>query len=301
MNTKTDTQLTVTEIQRFCMHDGPGIRTTVFLKGCPLRCAWCHNPETQKRERELLFYSNKCIGCGQCVKICLNDVHSFNGNHTLDRKKCTACGDCAKSCCSAALEICGKQYTIANLLYVLEKDRAFYGDTGGITLSGGEPFAQGCSAVTLLQACKETGLSTAIETSGYFDPSLLEAAVQYTDLFLWDIKDTDDSRHIRYTGVTNKKILNNLKLASDLGAKIRLRCILVNGINTDREHYRNISAIANSLSKCEGVELLPYHAFGGTKAVFLGLADNGKKEWIPTEQQLGTAKNILHSYGIKVL
>ncbi len=295
-----DMKLKVTEIQRFCMHDGPGLRTTVFLKGCPLRCAWCHNPETQKNGTELLFYPNKCIGCGGCVNSCPRSVHEINEQHAIDREKCTLCAECANSCPTGALEICGEDMSIEKILSAAKKDRAFYGENGGITLSGGEPFAQKEATVALLKACKERGLHTVIETCGYVDTDILRAAVPFVDLFLWDIKDTDDERHKKYTGASNKKILENLTVADASGARTRLRCILVNGINTDQAHYRGIAEITASLSNCEGVELIPYHAYAGTKAVFIGGEDNGRKDWIPTDGQLEQAKLILKDLDIRV-
>lgn len=285
----TDVRFTVTEIQRFCMHDGPGVRTTVFFKGCPLRCQWCHNPETQKAAPELLYYPTKCIGCRLCESVCPKGVHAFEGEHTLKREKCVACGACVKVCPSRALELCGRETSIEELLTALLKDRAFYGEAGGVTLSGGEPLMQGEKLVDLLAACKEKGLSTAIETCGYGELSLIEKVIPYTDLFLWDVKDTDALRHRQYTGVSNEKILENLRAADALGAKTRLRCILVNGVNTDETHYRKVSELALSLKHCEGVEWLPYHAYGGTKSVFIGEPDNGNKLWIPTKEQLAKA------------
>ena len=153
----TEMKLRVTEIQRFCMHDGPGVRTTVFLKGCPLRCAWCHNPETQKSIAELLFYQNKCIGCGECTISCPQGAHAIEKQHVIDREKCILCAECAKGCPTGALEICGNKYTVEEILSIAEKDRAFYGKSGGVTLSGGEPFAQGEAVIELLKACKEKG------------------------------------------------------------------------------------------------------------------------------------------------
>lgn len=296
----TEIKLKITEIQRFCMHDGPGVRTTVFLKGCPLRCAWCHNPEAQKNVAELLFYPNKCIGCGECIRVCRQGAHTIEKKHTVDRTKCILCGECEKACPTVALEICGKDVSIDTVLSVVEKDRAFYGENGGVTLSGGEPFSQGKAAVALLKACKEKGLNTVVETCGYADTDTLRMAIPLVDLFLWDIKDTDDDRHKKYIGASNKKILDNLEIADRNGAKMRLRCILVNGINTDENHYRSIAQIALSLSNCEGVELLPYHAYAGTKAVFLGDEDNGRKEWIPASEEIERAKSILKKQGIYV-
>lgn len=290
----------VTEIQRFCMRDGPGARTTVFLKGCPLRCAWCHNPEAQKSEAELLFYAKRCIGCGGCVSACPNGCHSLQNEHTIARQDCVSCFSCAKSCPTAALERCGREMSIQEILSVVERDRAFYGARGGITLSGGEPFAQGEATVALLKECKQRGLCTAVETCGYADPEILRAAVPLVDLFLWDLKDTDSRRHRRYTGADPAGILQNLSMVSAMGAKIRLRCILVNGINTVEEHYQAVADIAIGIANLDGVELLPYHTYGGSKAVFLGGTDNGRREWIPIASQLAAATHILEARGIEV-
>ncbi len=190
--------------------------------------------------------------------------------------------------------------TVSEILEKIERDRAFYGKTGGVTLSGGEPFSQGEATVTLLRTCKKYGISTAVETCGYVDPSLLKKALPYVDLFLWDVKDTDEARHKEYTGVSNKPILDCLKFANDLGARIRLRCILVNGINNDRGHYENIARIALSLQNFDGVEIIPYHAYGGTKSEFLGLENSGRTEWIPTQEQIEEAKNILRKSAVTV-
>jgi len=293
--------LKVTEIQRFCMHDGPGIRTTVFLKGCPLKCKWCHNPETKKTQSELLFYSNRCIFCKSCELSCAYMVHTVNEEHLLERSRCVICNDCANNCPTGAIEICGKEMSIEDILSVVKKDLAFYGDNGGITLSGGEPFMQGDAVIDLLKICKELGISTAVETCGYCDIGILKSAIPFVDLFLWDIKDTDIKRHKYYTGVSNKRILENLSYVSKSGAKIQLRCILINGINTEKEHYEKIADIAGTISNLDGVKLIPYHAYGGTKSILLGENDNGKMEWIPDTSQVELAKQIINSKGIKTL
>ena len=181
-----------------------------------------------------------------------------------------------------------------------EKDRAFYGELGGVTLSGGEPFLQGEAAIELLKACKEKGFSTAVETCGYADSDVILAALPYIDLFLWDIKDTDRARHKRYTGVDNDRILKNLSLANEINAKIRLRCILVNGVNTDEDHYSAIAELTSKINNLDGVEWIPYHAYGGTKSVFLGGEDSGRKEWIPVTEELETARAVLKKRGIYV-
>ncbi len=289
----------VADIQRFCMHDGPGVRTTVFLKGCPLRCAWCHNPETQNSKKELLYYKNKCIGCGACA-VCSQKAHTFSEFHDINRDLCIGCGECSIECPTGALEIVGKDYTIQELLTIIEKDRAFYGENGGITLSGGEPFMQPEEALSLLEQCKKKGIHTAIETCGFFPSNILNRAVTLTDLFLWDIKDTDSYRHKEYTGASNEKIISNLMIADSLGAKTRVRCILINGVNTDQQHYENIAVIVAQLKHCEGVEFLPYHSFGGAKSAALGKSNLGNDSWIPFKEQVAGAKEYLRQRGIFV-
>ena len=230
-------RLPVTEIQRFCMHDGPGVRTVVFCKGCPLRCAWCHNPETQRATPEMLFYPAKCIFCGACVSACPAGAQIIHPERIFDRDRCAACGRCAAVCCTDAITPAAKDMTVDEILAAVLRDRAFYGERGGVTLSGGEPMAHPHGAIALLTACKEAGLGTAVETCGYFDEHLIPSLIPVVDLFLWDVKDTDDDRHKAYTGVSNRRILENLRRVDALGGRTRLRCILVNGVNTDEAHY----------------------------------------------------------------
>ena len=296
----TDVKLTVTEIQRFCMHDGPGIRTTVFLKGCPLRCAWCHNPETQRRQSELLLYPGKCIFCKNCENVCKTGAHAVSGEHVIVRENCKTCFDCVKGCPTGALETCGNAMTTEDILSAALRDTAFYGDSGGITLSGGEPFMQGDGVVELLRTCKAAGLSTAVETCGYADTHILREAAKSVDLFLWDIKDTNKERHEKYTGASNSLILENLNVINETGARIRLRCILVNGVNTHEAHYAALANIAARIKNFDGLEIIPYHAYGGSKSVFLGRKDNGRSEWVPTEDQIREAKSLLKSEGALV-
>ncbi len=276
-------KLLVSDIQRFCMHDGPGIRTVVFLKGCPLRCAWCHNPETQKASSELLYYHKKCIGCGMCTKVCPNHVHTVSqkGEHEIRRELCTVCGKCAAECPAGALDISGKPYTIEELMTEIEKDRAFYGNEGGLTISGGEPFMQADGSIALLRACRDAGISTAVETCGQFNSDIIPKLIPLVDLFLWDVKDTDSIRHKNYTGVSCEHIQSNLRKTDSLGGKTLLRCIIVNTVNNDETHYKHLRELKNSLNNCVGIEYIPYHAYGGAKALFIGQPDNGRPEWIP--------------------
>ncbi len=299
------TVLPVTEIQRFCMHDGPGVRTVVFLKGCPLRCVWCHNPETQRAVPEMLFYASKCIGCGACVSACPTGARSVHPEQVLDREACTACGRCAAVCCTDALTPAATDKTVEEILDTVLRDRSFYGDSrlaeGGITVSGGEPMTHPEGVIALLTACKEAGISTCVETCGEFSPTHLPALCEVTDLLLWDVKDTNSDRHKAYTGADNTRILRNLREADRLGAKTRMRCILVAGVNTEERHYEALAELYRSLNHCEGVELLPYHAYGGSKMIPLGMPDNGRTEWIPAPETVEGAKAFLRERGVRVI
>ena len=291
----------LTEIQRFCMYDGPGIRTTVFLKGCPLRCKWCHNPETQSVQQQILFYRQKCILCGACATVCPQGSHLLkNGEHVFNRGRCIGCQSCVRNCCSGALEPALKRMTIQQILSVVESDRAFYGKEGGITLSGGEPMMQPHETIELLEECRKRKIGTAIETCGYFDTAYLPRLVPVVDWFLWDYKDGNDNRHREYTGVSNCKITKNLFQADALGARTILRCIMVRGINMRKDHYDKIAYLWHRLRHCRYVQLLPYHTYGGSKMPALGKEDNGNSLWIPTEKGLDEARKYLREKGVRV-
>ncbi len=292
----------ITEIQRFCMHDGPGLRTTVFLKGCPLRCAWCHNPETQEPFQQLLFYRDKCIGCGACAAVCPTGARrrlTENG-FLYDRSRCRGCLACADACPTAALEPSLREMSAEEVFREIERDRAFYGRDGGVTLSGGEPLLQGEEVLALFAKCRAEGIGTAVETCGYFDGALLPALVPLTGLFLWDFKDGDDERHKKNTGVSNARIRENLLFADSLGAETVLRCILVRGVNTEDRHYRAVAALFHELRHCLYAELIPYHAYGGAKMLPLGLPDNGNPAWIPAEEDMENARTRLTGLGVRL-
>ncbi len=239
-------QGTIFNIQRFCVNDGPGIRTTVFLKGCPLSCVWCHNPESQRFEPEILFYKDKCTGCGRC--------------------KCVTAADRDFVCFNGAKEICGKTVSADEITAEVLKDKPFYENSGGgVTLSGGEPLAQYDFSLELLKKAKENGIHTAIETCGYAEKSKILEIAKYVDLFLFDCKETDQELHKKYTGVDNKIILDNLKALSDAGSKIILRCPIIPGFNDREEHFKGISEIADKFSGIEHIEIEPFHPLGESK------------------------------------
>lgn len=243
------------DIERNSYVDGPGIRTTVFFKGCPLSCVWCHNPESQSFEKQIMFYKSKCIGCGKCREVCPNNL-----------KSCDFCGRCELYCLADARKICGKEYTIDEVLKEIVKDKPFYENSGGgVTLSGGEPLAQYDFSLELLKKAKENGIHTAIETCGYAEKSKILEIAKYVDLFLFDCKETDPELHKEYTGFDNKIILENLKALSDAGSKIILRCPIIPGFNDRAEHFKEISEIADKLSGIEHIEVEPFHPLGESK------------------------------------
>ena len=295
-------KIAVTEIQRFSTHDGPGIRTVVFLPGCPLRCAWCHNPEAQTAENHIFYIKQRCIGCKSCAEICPHGVHVFTAeDHILSRVKCNGCGLCTEACPSNALENTVTDFSIEEILNIVRRDAAFYGATGGLTLSGGEPLLHKEVCCMLLREAKACGIGTVVETCGYCEEETVCEAVKNTDLFLWDIKDTDPIRHKEYTGVDHQKFLRNLYTADRAGAETLLRCILVKGVNTDPVHYDRIAEIYSTLLHCRGVQLLPYHTYGNSKALQMGLPDSAHREWIPTSEDLRNAAERLKKNKINLI
>ena len=208
-------------IQHFSVNDGPGIRTVVFFKGCPLDCRWCHNPESKSVKKELSFLKDKCIMCGKCIKVCVQNVHSFDGNlHIINRDRCVFCKSCVDICVTSALEIFGKEYTVEDVMMEIEKDDIFFGDDGGVTFSGGEPFMQFDFLYELLKSCKQKGYSTCIETSGSTKTENILKAAEYTDYFLFDCKETNAENHKIYTGADNKLILKNLEALSEVKSAV---------------------------------------------------------------------------------
>jgi len=269
---------TIFNIQKFCINDGPGIRTTVFLKGCPLNCLWCHNPESKKAGPEIMYDKRKCILCGSCAAVCPNGGHTFRENeHTFDRTDCIRCGTCAKSCSAKALETAGYTISVADAIASVMKDEIFYKNSGGgMTLSGGEPMAQFSFTRALLKAAKEKGLHTCMETCGYAPWEQYREIAPYVDIFLFDYKITDKSDHEKYTGVSNDRILENLHKLDEIGAKIVLRCPIIPTINDTDAHFAGIVNTANSLRNILEINIEPYHPLG-----------SGKSEMLDREYPLG--------------
>ncbi|MCD7985009.1 MAG: glycyl-radical enzyme activating protein [Desulfovibrio sp.] len=259
-------------IQRFSLHDGPGIRTIVFFKGCPLRCAWCSNPESQKPEPVLMYSSRICVGCGSCVSACPKGLIAVrDGSLTIERSQCDGCGLCAAACPSTALRLNGKTMPMEELLAELKKDKPYYQmSSGGVTLSGGEPFSQGEKLLDVLEGLKFLGLRTAVETSGVAAPDLLAGSVPLVDQFLFDYKLHDSEKHKRYTGVGNGAIRESLRLLHERNAAILLRLPLIPGINMDEEHFDGVCATVNEFH-INAVEILPYHQYGKGKYGELGM------------------------------
>lgn len=294
--------LPVTKIQHFCTKDGPGIRTTVFLKGCPLRCVWCHNPEAQSSDVQFFYSDALCMLCGNCVKACTENVHRISeGKHFINRAACKACIKCTQACPTGALESCSRLLSAEYIFDQVMKDSVFYASNGGVTFSGGEPTVHIAELLPLLKRLKYNHINTAIETCGYFDPAILPELVNTTDLFLWDIKDTDNDRHMRNTGVPIDKIIANLKAADNLGASTVIRCIWLSSVNSDTKHLKEIVSIYSSLKHCKGVELIPYHTYGAAKNIQLGLSKNDHTNWIPSKVELDAAKNFLRQYAVPVI
>ena len=272
----------VFHIQRFSTNDGSGIRTVVFLKGCPLSCKWCHNPESKSSNPEIFYDAKKCVGCRTCEISCKRNQHIFDhGKHIFVRDNCENCMDCVSACPVNALEICGKTVEVDEVIDEILRDAEFYKQSGGgITLSGGEPLLQYDFSLEILKKSKEADIHTAIETCGYCQKELSEIS-QYVDLWLYDIKVASDKEHIKYTGVSNKIIFKNLRYLDGIGQKIILRCPVIPDINFTEKHFDVISALANELKNVIAIHLEPYHPLGIDKAAKIGkIQEYNKSEFL---------------------
>ncbi len=292
----------VFDIKKFAVDDGPGIRTTIFLKGCPMRCWWCHNPEGQLSTPELMYRKNRCISCEDCISSCPRGALSISGRRKLsiDRKDCDVCGKCALKCPTGALEIVGKEVGVNEVVKEIVKDSAFYDESrGGITISGGEPLLQIDFLNALLDECKNRNVHTVVDTSGFASRVTIEKIKDKVDLFLYDIKIMDEKRHKKYTGVSNKQILENFKTLANNGSDLLVRVPIVPGITDSRD---NVARIAEFIVSCsvEHTCLLPYHRAGIEKYRGLGRSYKLKKIGTTSDQRLNSIKEQLEDLGLSV-
>jgi pyruvate formate lyase activating enzyme len=285
----------VFDIQRYSIHDGPGIRTTVFLKGCPLRCVWCQNPESQNREPELLLNRTLCGGCGQCIPVCTVFANSLLGRRSqIDRTKCVRCGTCVITCPNQARRLSGKFMTVDEVLKVVRKDLKFYEVSGGgITLSGGEATFQPDFASALLRKSKELKIHTALETCGYVSWKVLDQLLPYVDLVLYDIKHWDSEIHQRGTGVSNQIIFENAKRVAEI-KPMKARVPLIPGFNDSEHDIRSIASFIGSLPNQIEMDLLAYNPLGEGKYERLGKGEKEHKE-VQTETYVDGLRGIVES------
>lgn len=289
-------------IQKFSTHDGDGVRTTIFFKGCPLRCMWCHNPESQHYYKELIFHHHKCTACGRCVAKCKQGANSIvDGKIVFDRSKCTACGVCTDWCITEARELAGKEYTVDTLVKEAMKDKIFYEQSGGgVTLSGGEVMAsQHMDYVE--EVCRklhENGVSVFIDTSGYTDYENLKRILPYVDVFLYDIKVMDPEGHKKYIGVDNSLILENLKKLSDEGAGLYIRLPIIQQVNATDEHIESvIHFLKENNIHARQVNLLPYHDIGKGKYASLDMEYHDDEMSVPVSELMEHFKSMFEEQG----
>ena len=292
----------VFDIMHFSTRDGPGIRTTVFLKGCPLHCQWCHNPESQSTGFELLLRPNLCIACGTCLSVCPEGAIAIvDGVITTDRAKCTLCGDCVETCTAEARAIVGRQMTAGEVMAEILKDGPFYDESGGgVTFSGGEALLQPDFLLELLQSCKEKGLHTALDTSGLASWKVIERLRPYVDLFLYDLKALDDQVHREFTGVSNRLIFSNLRRLTELGQSIILRLPLIPGVNDSQDAIAAVGSFAASLPNLIHLEILPYHQAGVEKYRRLAKDYALAGTVPPSREKLDAIAEVLRGYRLNI-
>lgn len=289
----------VFDIKHYAIHDGPGIRITVFLKGCPLNCPWCHNPESKKHEPEFMWTSDRCIGCGTCIESCPNGAISLKGRVNIDESLCDLCGICVSKCYSNALELIGRQMTVDEVISEIEKDRIFFEESkGGVTFSGGEPLSQPEFLHDLLVACKERGYHTAVDTCGYAKSEDVKRIKNYVDIFLYDLKHMDRNTHKERIGVPNDFILENLRILKDKNVIIRVP--LIPGFNDAEENLRQMCEFLSDEGFKE-LSILPFHKAGTEKTERLN--DKKVTNFVvvpPTGEEIGMVKSLFEKFGLKV-
>lgn len=291
------------DIRRYSINDGPGIRITIFMKGCPLRCAWCHNPESQSPMVQKLYTASKCIGAQDCIEVCPEDALTLTPQGIItDTKKCTLCGLCAEACPTKAIEMSGKLYGVNELMEIIEKERIHIEHSaGGVTFSGGEPLMHPEFLIEMLDACGEKGLHRTVDTCGFVSMETLLEVAKRTDLFLYDLKLMDPAQHKKWTGVSNQLILYNLKILAETGANINIRIPFIKNVNTEIEEIRKMAEFVSQLpGKIPSVNLLPYHNIASGKYKKLEMEYNSAEMEEPSEEEIHQALEIFKNYGIEV-
>jgi len=290
------------DIQRFSVHDGPGIRTTVFFKGCPLECLWCSNPESQSPKPQLMYFEDRCTHCYECIEICPLQAISKDDDGRLvhDRQSCNGCGDCVPECLTDAIAISGREMTVEEVCRIVEKDMSYYRNSGGgVTLSGGEPASQPEFMLELLSRLREMGIHICLDTCGFVAWDILKEAVKFTDLVLMDNKHMDPKVHKKLTGVNNELILQNTQKVANLGKPVIIRVPLIPGLNDSNE---NISQLGQFMKDCSlsSVDLLPYHRFSLSKHQALGLSHKIEDVSSPEEDEVRRVADMLETLGLSV-
>ncbi|MBN2308699.1 MAG: glycyl-radical enzyme activating protein [Candidatus Hydrogenedentes bacterium] len=293
----------VAAVKPMAVHDGPGIRSTLFLKGCPLSCCWCHNPETIAPEPQLLFRDIRCVDCGRCAPSCPNQAHGLDesGKHVFDRARCVACGACEEACLHDALQFCGRPMTPSQAAEQLLEDVDFFRVSGGgVTISGGEPLLYPDFCAELLEIVGRERVHRALDTSGFADWAAFSRVLSETDLVLFDVKHIDDEAHRRYTGGSNKPILDNLERLADTGVPIEIRMPVIPGINTSDDVIQRTGLFLSRLPNVTGVRLLPFHPYGTDKYRFLGQAPALPEARSPSSGELDAIVKSLEGHGLNV-
>lgn len=289
----------VFNIQRYSTDDGPGVRTTVFLKGCPLRCLWCSNPESQSYEPQLSYRYTSCKKCGKCIAACPNEAISMGEESiVIDRSKCVCCGTCVKKCLPEALSITGKTMTAREAFSVVVRDKDYYEDVGGCTCSGGEILSQPDFVAALFRLCRENGIHTNADTSGYGSQQALEKIMEYADMFYYDLKHLDPDEHLKYTGVSNQLILDNLRLIVARGIPVVIRVPLIPGFNDSEQNVSLLAKTVKDIAPDSMVNLLPYHEYGKNKYNMVGMEYPMPDVPSVTEEDKARARTIIESYGL---
>lgn len=290
------------QIQRWSIHDGEGIRSTVFLKGCPLRCRWCANPESWNSTPEVLFFHERCTGCGRCVHVCDAGAITVEAGATkvFSTGKCRGCGKCCEVCPAGARKKMGSRVTVEEVMKVIKRDAIFYRESGGgVTFSGGEPFAQLEFLRQLVVSCNRLDINTAVETCGYFDWDQVKDIFEILDCVFVDIKHMDGQVHKKWTGVSNRRILENITLISQMHPNVVVRVPLIEEVNAGEQNIRRMCDFLRQNTRVEGVEILPYHDFGESKYNALGA--EFQTFTTPDAAKIEDVKEIISHYGISIL